>query len=158
MKKVYYIWILPLLLTSCSFFTTIPQSVIDGQRSLYQALIQAEDNTKEIIENYIRHTKASIVYHHTFICEIRVNEVTSCDTMSDSYKTYEIKQLEHKRDKDIQDDLAKIDKVALKMAKNSMKNLAVAKKLSESLYNYMSTEPLVVDNMYYWINELDKVK
>lgn len=137
-------------LPGCGLFTSVPPSVIRGQQGVHQGLTLAEDNTRAILDRYEQDCKAAITYHLNFVYEIKIMEAKLTDGELAT-------SLEKERDAAIANAFTDIEKVAQEMRKKSMQNLMLAKKLTESVYNYMSSTPIDVSSVDFWLERLNEV-
>lgn len=145
------------LLAGCSLFHTTPPSVVNGQRAIYQGIALMQDNTNKIIDRYVTDTKASVTYHLHFVCQ---KEIMSLD--DDEYEGYtdtwtetRKQRLRKQRDDKIKSSFADIDKIAEEMRIQVSQNNEIVRKLVGSVYNYLSTTPIEVDNIGFLIEKLD---
>jgi hypothetical protein len=156
MKSIFITLIL-LLLSSCSLFEKTPQSVVDGQRAVYQGVIAAEENINVIIDRYIRDCKATVTYHENFIFEPKIDSIRLDPSLSKEEKSLQITELERERQKKLDSTFASIEKIGEDMRAKALQNLTITKKLVTSIYNYMSTSPIEIDNLEFWIEKLKQV-
>ena len=143
-----------LLMTSCSLFEKTPQRVTEGQRAVYQGILLAEENDKVIIKRYIEDCKALVVYHENWVFEPKIDAIRRNPDLSREEKSEQISELERERQAKLDATFAKIEKIAEEMRSNAMKNHEITKKLVESIYNYLSTSPIEIDNVEFWIEKL----
>lgn len=146
MKITLNISLLLLLLTSCSLFAETPDAVLSGQRAVYQGLTIAEENDEEILRRYEEDNKAAITYHINYVYE---QKIMAADES-------EVAALRQERDQKIQEVYTDIEKNTQEMRTRVKQNLSITKKLTESVYSYMSATPLKVDNMEFWVEKLVK--
>lgn len=156
MKLIVNISLLSLLMTSCSMFSETPPKVIEGQRAVYQGLLLAEENDIEILKRYEEDNKAAISYHINYVFELSIDQMRHDPDMSDEEKTDAIALLEGERDQQIQDVFADIDTNVQEMRDKSGQNLRLTMKLTETVYSYLSTSPMSIDNVDFWIEKLKK--
>jgi len=116
-----------------------------------------QDNTNKIIDRYVTDTKASVTYHLHFVCQ---KEIMSLD--DDEYEGYtdtwtetRKQRLRKQRDDKIKSSFADIDKIAEEMRIQVSQNNEIVRKLVGSVYNYLSTTPIEVDNIGFLIEKLD---
>ena len=152
--KTLLIGLLVLLLSSCSLFEKTPQRVVEGQRAVYQGILLAEENDAKIIKRYIEDTKATITYHVNFVLEPKINAIRENPDLSREEKSEQIAVIERKRQAQLGETFGNIEKIAEDMRLQVMKNHNITKKLVESIYNYLSTSPIEVDNIEFWIEKL----
>ncbi len=144
------------LLCSCHLFQTTPQSVIEGQRAVYQGVLLAEQNDNKIIDQYISHTKASVTYHINFLFEPQIHMIRINPDLSRSEKSAEITIIEQMRQAKLDEAFTNIERIAGEMRMQAMQNHAITKRLIESVYNYLSTSPIEIDNIPFWIKKLEQ--
>lgn len=138
-----------LALPGCGLFTSVPPSVVRGQQGVYQGLSLAEENNEAILNRYEQDCKAAVVYHLNFVYETKIKDAESDQELTSS--------LEQERDAAIADAFAGIEKVAQEMRKKSSQNLMLTKKLTESVYNYMSSTPIDVSSVDFWLERMRDV-
>lgn len=144
-----------LLLGSCSLFSHAPPSVVEGQRAVYQSVIMSEQNANKIIDRYVKDTKASVTYHLHYVCEREIRHLEEEDDGEyPSWLESRKSTLRNNRDEKIKKSMADIDKIAKDMRLQISENAQVARRLTASVYNYLSTTPVEVDNIGFWINQL----
>lgn len=149
--------LLLLALPACSLFEKTPDSVVSGQRAVYQGLLLAEQNTEAILKRYEEDNKAAATYHINFVFEPKIDAIRRQPDLTKEEKSAQIAELEAQRDQTLQEAFAAIEKLAADMRSTSMQNLAVTKKLTESVYNYLSTSPIEIDNIEFWIEKLKQL-
>jgi hypothetical protein len=130
--------------------------VVEGQRAVYQGILLAEENDAKIIKRYIEDTKATITYHVNFVLEPKINAIRENPDLSREEKSEQIAVIERQRQAQLDEAFGNIEKIAEDMRLQAMKNHAVTKKLVESIYNYLSTSPIEVDNIEFWIEKLQQ--
>lgn len=157
MKKTLLICALSLLLTSCSLFEKTPQRVVEGQRAVYQGILLAEENDDIIIKRYLEDCKALVTYHENFVFEPKINAIRENPDLSREEKSEQIAALERERQAKLSATFADIEKIAEEMRSKAAQNHSVTKRLVESIYNYLSTSPIEVDNIEFWIEKLKQV-
>jgi len=143
------------LLGSCSLFSHAPSSVIEGQRAVYQSVIMSEQNANKIIDRYVKDTKASVTYHLHYVCEKKILSLE--EDQDDEYPQWTETQKQryrNTRDEKIKKSLADIDAIAKNMRLQISENAQIARRLTASVYNYLSTTPVEVDNIGFWIEQL----
>jgi hypothetical protein len=131
--------------------------VVEGQRGVYQGILLMEQNTTTILDEYEKDCKAAIAYHLNFIYEPKIDEIRKNARLSKEDKSTQIAALESERDKQIQDTYDKIVAKRTNMAKQATATSGPTKQLVESIYNYLSTTPITIDNVDYWIAKIKKV-
>jgi len=150
------------LLSSCSLLEKTPSSVINGQKSIYQGIIVLEENANKIIDRYVEDTKASVTYHLHFVCEKTIQDLVEeyNDSEYDNNTYVEQRSDYHrkKRDQKISKAHADIDKIAKQMRRDVSNNHIIIKKLTAAIYNHMSTTPIEVDNLDFWVDRLSKLR
>jgi hypothetical protein len=155
--RILLIGLLALLLGGCSLFEKTPQRVVEGQRAVYQGILLAEENDEKIVKRYIEDTKAAITYHVNYILELKINVIRENPDLSRKEKSEQIAEIERQRQAQLKEAFGNIEKIAEEMRTQAMKNHRVTKKLVESIYNYLSTSPIEVDNIQFWIEKLKQV-
>lgn len=158
MMKSIVISLSLLLLASCSLFSETPTSVIEGQRGAYQGILVVEENYIEILKRYEEDTKAAITYHVNYIYEPRINDIRENPDLSREEKSEQIASLERQRQEEIQSAFTEIENNVKEMREQALGNTEILKKLVESVYNYISTTPIQIDNIEFWIEKLNKIK
>ena len=153
--KTALIWISVGLLSSCSLFTTIPPKVVEGQRAAYQGVILIDESITQLLDTYERDNKATITYHMNFIYQPKINEVNYDQTLSGEEKVMQIAALEAKRDSETKEIFVKIEDRRRVLASNMAPNIDATKRLLEAVYNYLSTTPITIDNVDFWIKRLN---
>lgn len=149
--------LLLLALPACSLFQTTPDSVVAGQRAVYQGLILAEQNNDAILRRYEEDNKAAATYHINFVFEPKIDTIRRQPDLSKEEKSAQIAEIEAQRDHTLQEAFAAIEKIVSDMRTTSSQNLMVTKKLTESVYNYLSTSPIEIDNIDFWIEKLKQL-
>ena len=157
MRKTLLIGLLALLLSGCSLFEKTPRHVIEGQRAIYQGILLAEENDEMIIKRYVEDTKASITYHVNFIFEPKIDAIRENPDLSREQKSEQIAVIEHQRQAQLDEAFGNIERIAGDMRSQVMKNHKITKRLVESIYNYLSTSPIEIDNIEFWIEKLKQV-
>lgn len=156
--KTLLIGLLVLLLSSCSLFEKTPQRVVEGQRAVYQGILIAEENDAKIIKRYIEDTKSMMVYHVSFVFEPKINAIRENPALGQEEKSVQIAELERQRQTQIDEAFGNIENIAEDMQLQVMKNHKITRKLVESIYNYLSTSPLTIDNLEFWIEKLEQIR
>lgn len=157
MRFVANISVLVLLMTSsCSLFADTPEKVKEGQRAVYQGLLLAEENDIEILKRYEEDNKAAVAYHLNYVYELKIDKIRRDAELSDEEKLDTIALLEAERDQSIRDTFVDIDANVQQMRNKSGQNLKLTMKLAKSVYSYLSTTPLTIDNVDFWIEKLKK--
>lgn len=146
-----------LLLPSCSLFQKTPDSVVKGQRAAYQGVLLAEENDKELIRRYIEDNKAAVTYHVNWVFEPQIDAIRKNPDLSREEKSEQIAALERERQAQLAPIYADIEKNAEDLREKIRKNHRLTKKLIESVYNYLSTSPIEIDNIDFWIEKLKQV-
>ena len=145
------------LTSSCSLFTKVPQPIIDGQRAIYQGLLLAEENIAIILQRYEVDTKATVTYHINFILEPKINAIREDPVLTRQQKSEQIAKIERQRQAQLDEAYSNIEQIAADMKEQAMKNHKITKRLVESIYNYLSTSPIEIDNIEFWIEKLKQV-
>ena len=145
------------MLTSCSLFQQTPDAIVEGQRAAYQGVIFAEENDEKILQRYEEDSKAAVIYFYTFVYEKKIEAVRLDTMLSDEEKLMSIALLEEKRGQKIANDFVSIEVRTKEMRVGTMENHRITKKLIESIYNYLSTTPIEIDNVDFWIKKLEEV-
>lgn len=157
MKQFLYIWLMILLLQSCSLFATTPDSVVQGQRAVYQGVVLAEENDIELLRRYVEDNKAAVTYHINFVFEPRIDAVRRNPNLSKEEKMDQIAELEQQRDIQLSNAYTAIERNAKEMQEKIMQNHHITKKIIESVYSYLSTSPITTDNIEFWIEKLKTI-
>ena len=147
-----------LLLNSCSLFVTTPEGVVEGQRGVYQGVLIAEENTRAILLRYEEDNKAAVTYHTNYVFEPRIDAIRRNPDLTREEKSEQIAELERQRDAALQDAYAAIEENVAEMSTTTFQNYSILKKLVESVYNYLSTSPIEIDNIEFWIEKLEQIK
>ena len=147
-----------LLLASCSLFEKTPDSVVNGQRAIYQGIILAEENDNIIINRYVQDTKAAVTYHINYVYEPRIDAIRKEPSLTKEQKSEQIAKLERERQSELDKVYADIEQIASELRSQAMNNHAITKKLVESIYNYLSTNPIEIDNIEFWIDKLKQLQ
>jgi len=156
MKKILIIGLV-CLFTSCSLFQKTPDAIVEGQRAAYQGVILAEENDEKILQRYEEDSKAAVTYFHTFLYEKKIIAVRLGQILNDEEKLVRVALLEEERDQKIANDFVSIETRVKEMRAGTMENHRITKKLIESVYNYLSTTPIEIDNVDFWIKKLEEV-
>jgi hypothetical protein len=152
-----YLILMPLLLLSgCSLFEKTPSSVSDGQRGVYQSTIVNGEHVNLILDEHLKDNTAAVTYHYNFIYELEIDRIRKKPDLSREEKSLQISVLESKRDSEIGETIAKIESKVLEFRLKSDQNYKITKRLIESVYNYLSTNPIEIDNIDFWIDRLNK--
>lgn len=157
MKQTLLICLLSLLLSGCSLFEKTPQNVVEGQRAVYQGILIAEENDNLIIDRYIADNKQAVTYHINYVFEPQIDAIRRNPDLSREQKSEQIAVLEVERQAKLDVIFADIERIAENMRSQAMKNHKATKRLVESIYNYLSTSPIEVDNIEFWIEKLKQV-
>lgn len=155
--RTLLISLLVLLFSSCSLFEKTPESVVKGQRAVYQAVLVAEENDEIIIKRYIEDNKLAVVYHIEFVYEPKIDFVRRRTDLSPEQKSEQIAELERLRQNAIDAAFGDIERIAEDMRAQVIKHHTATRRLIESIYNYLSTSPIEVDNIEFWIEKLKQV-
>ena len=156
MKKLL-ICTLCLLLSSCSLFQTTPDSVIRGQRAVYQSVLIVEATTNAIIDQYVNDCKKLIMYHTNYVFQLRLKEIESWE-VNDWRDKDELKaNAETKKNAEIAKAFKSLEARANKFRAEAKRNHSLALRMAGSVYNYLSTSPIEIDNMEFWIEKLDRI-
>lgn len=142
------------LLNSCSLFTTIPSKVVEGQKGAYQGLILIEESITQLLDIYERDHKAAITYHMNFIYQDRIISANQDGSLTPEERTMQVAALEAKRDSETKEIFLKIEDRRRVLASNVAPNIDATKRLLEAVYNYLSTTPVTIDNVDFWIKRL----
>lgn len=157
--KTLLIWPTLLLLTGCmGMFSETPQSVIRGQRAIYQAITLDEENDNKIINRYVEDCKAAITYHINYVFEPTIEDIRNDTIRSEQEKAEQIQQLEAQRQEQLDEAYANIDRIANEMRATVTTNHDVMRKLVEAVHSYLSTTPIQVDDIDFLIERLNKSK
>jgi len=146
------------LLTSCSFFHHTPNSVIEGQRTVYTGLQYTREHIELIVDRYVKDNKAAVTYHINFVYEPRIETIRLDPDLSREEKSAAITILEEERDGKLQEAFDSIDRIGQQLRDPAIKNLDIVVKMVSSIYDYMSTTPISVDSLPFWIEELNKLR
>lgn len=148
-----------LLLTSCQgLFGGTPQSVINGQRAIYQSVLIAEENDNKIINRYIQDTKAAVTYHINYVFEPSIDAVRKDLNLSSDEKSEQILTIERNRQAKLDAAYVDIERIAEDMRSQAMQHHGITRKLAESIYNYLSVTPIGIDNLDFWIEKMQQVQ
>lgn len=151
--KALLIGLCSLLLASCSLFERTPDSVVRGQRAIYQSVAVLEQNTNIIIDRYVEDTKKAVTYHLHFVCEKQILDLQGSD-YDEEYINQRSEYFRSQRDRKIKEALEDIDEIALGMREQTATNHQLMRKLIGAVYNYLSTTPIEVDDIDFWIDRL----
>ncbi len=143
-----------LLLSGCHLFEDTPPKVVEGQRAVYQGILLAEENDRQIIKRYVQDTKMAITYHVNWVYEPKIDAIRRDPDLTREVKSEKLAKLERERQAQLDSTFADIDKIAGKMLSQALKNHELTKKLAASIYNYLSTSPIEIDNLSFWIEKL----
>jgi len=155
--RILLISLLALLLNGCSLFEKTPESVVKGQRAVYQAVLVAEENDETIIKRYLEDTKKAVLYHIEFVFEPKINAIRENPDLSREDKSMQIAALERERQATIDELFGIFESNAEDMRTQVIKHHTATRSLIESIYNYLSTSPIEVDNIEFWIEKLKQV-
>ena len=142
-----------LLFTSCSLFESTPTVVLEGQRAVYQSVITGEEHTTRIIDTYVSHCKKASAYHVNYVFQLKVNDNNNTDWDKESKRHWN-NVAEENRDASLKKAYGLIDKHARSMRNGMKKRNKIALRLIASVYNYLSTHPIEVDSIPFWIDKL----
>ena len=156
MKRLL-ICILFLLLPSCSLFESTPKAVISGQRAVYQSVLIGEARAMRLINRYVEDCKKLVAYHENYIMQLDIQDTESREGWDRKTKNRYNGMAQKKRDKQLKKAYGLIDKRADKMRQEIKKHYVISLKLAGSVYNYLSTSPIEIDNMEFWIKKLDQI-
>lgn len=161
-RRIPLICGLALLLSSCSLFHTTPPAVISGQRAVYQSVLIGEAVAMKLVDQYVKDCQKAVLYHTNYVFAIRLKDIDNSEEPPATERwrksrQEERKKAEVKRDTEIKKSFASIDRRAAKMREDIRKHYAISLKLVGAVYNYLSTSPIEIDNMEFWINKLDKI-
>ena len=95
--------------------------------------------------------------NHNFLYEKKIQTIRLDPDLSREEKSLQITLLEGERDQKIADDFIGIEARVEEMRESTMENHRITKKLIEAVYNYLSTTPIQVDNIDFWIKKLEEV-
>lgn len=149
--------VLLLTLSSCSLFEKTPSSVVDGQRGVYQSTIVNEEHFNNVLDEYLKDNTAAVTYHYNFIYELEIDKVRRQPNLSREEKSSKIAKIEAERDRKLREVIEKIESKVLEFRLRSNENYKITKRLIESVYNYLSTNPITLDNIDFWIERLNKL-
>lgn len=155
--KMLLIGCYALLLTSCSWFTDTPQTIVNGQRAVYQSVLIGEENAMKLIDKYIIDCRKAVTYHLNYVFQSKLNENNSNPDWDQEVKLLWNAQAEDERDTKLEKSYALIDKRADDMRRQVLKHYNVSLRLVAAVYNYLSTTPLQADNVEFWIKRLNKM-
>ncbi len=145
-----------LLLTSCSLFEKTPSVVLGGQRAVYQSVMMGEEASMNVIDVYVSDSKKAVTYHLNYIFQLDISSVDS-SVWEKEYKQRRKLEIEKKRDEKLKKAYDNIDRRANSMRSVIKKRHKATLRLVGSVYNYLSTNPIEIDNMEFWIKKLDKL-
>lgn len=157
MFKLYNLFFIPLLV-GCSVFHHTPESVIDGQRTVYTGLEYTRQHIELIVNRYVIDNKAAVTYHLNFVYEAKIEAIRQDSSLTREDKSLAITVLEGERDSKIKDAFGSIDRIARQLKNPAIQNLDVVVKIVGSIYDYMSTTPISVDSLPFWIDQLNKLR
>ena len=155
LRKLLLIGVAFLLLPSCSLFEATPQKVVNGQLAVYQSVIIAEKNALQLLDVYVRDCKKLAAYHENYIMQLDIDDTMRTVEDAEKRAIYH-RTSETNRDRKLKRAYDLIDKKAEKMRQQIKKHHKVSLKLVDSVYNYLSTTPINIDNLEYWIEQLDE--
>lgn len=146
-----------LLLGSCSLWSSVPQKVLDGQRGIYQGIIVLEENGNAILDAYEQDNKAAITYHVNFIYQQKIESIASNLSLSNEDKRTKLVEAEFAKDSEIREAFTKIELRRQEMGVKIAKNALASKRLVEAVYSYLSSTPITIDNVDFWIEKIVEV-
>ena len=161
-RKTPLICGLALLLGGCSLFHTTPPAVINGQRAVYQSVLIGEAVSMKLVDQYVKDSQRLVLYHTNYVFQIKLKDIDNSEeppaneTWRKSRQERR-KQAEVKRDTEIKKSFDSIEKRATKMREDIKKHYTISLKLVSAVYNYLSTSPIEIDNMEFWINKLNQI-
>jgi hypothetical protein len=159
---------LSIIIAGCSLFHENPPEVTKGIRAVYQGVQANEKYTEAMLLDASVKLKAMIEYIHNYSWQLEYQQLERdypieafTDWMSDEARQKASEQnainkqkisallaeRTQERDKKIKVDQAKIDEWMKKWEGPAKENAAAMKQLLESIYNYMSTKPLSIENI-----------
>ena len=143
-----------LLFTSCSLFESTPTVVLEGQRAIYQSVITSEEYTTQIIDTYVAHSKRASAYHVNYVFQLKIEENNRQDWDQES-KHHWNRVAGTDRDARLKKAYDLIDKHAAGMRDGMKTRSKITLRLVASVYNYLATHPIEVDNIEFWIDRLE---
>lgn len=146
------------LLAGCSLFHSTPDSVIEGQRTVYTGLQYTREHIELIVDRYVKDNKAAVTYHINFVYEPRIEEIRLDPSLSREQKSTAITILETERDNKLEEAFASIDRIGDELRDPAIQNLDIVVKMVGSIYDYMSTTPISVDSLPFWIEQLNRLR
>lgn len=144
------------LLSSCSLFYEAPDNVIRGQRTAYNGVTVLEENTLKIIDEYEDKCKKLLSYHIHFVCEDKIKDLEQSD-YSQEYIDRRSDHYREERDKKLNEAFADVERIANEMRTNVTTNHELVRKMIGAVYNYLSTSPIEVDDIDFWVEKFTKV-
>lgn len=145
------------LLASCSWGTSIPPKVLEGQRGVYQGISVLDENIQMILQAYEDDNKAAVTYHINYVYEEKIDIVRRNASLDEATRSESIANLERKRDEQIRSTFLKIESRRKEMMTATTQNVFLTRKLVEAVYGYMSATPITIDNVDFWIEKLVQV-
>jgi hypothetical protein len=145
------------LLASCGMFSSFPPKVLEGQKGVYQGITILEENSVDILSLYEQDSKALVAYHANFVCETKMSQLVSDQSISDEERSKLIAELQADRDEEIRSAFAKIEEKRQSMGKVVATNAQATRKLVEAVYGYMSSTPIAVEDVDFWIQKMIQV-
>ena len=155
--KMFLIGCCALFLTSCSWFTSTPQTVVDGQRAVYQSMLISEENAMKLIDRYTIDCRKAVTYHLSYVFQSTLDRNNSNPNWDKGTKLLWNNQAETERDTQLEKSYTLINKRADDMRRQVLKHYNVSLRLVASVYNYLSTTPIQTDNAEFWIKRLNKL-
>ncbi len=144
-----------LLFTSCSLFERTPTVVLEGQRAVYQSVITGEEYTTQIIDTYVSHSKKASAYHINYVFQLKIEENNNQPIWDKEHKLSWNHVAETHRDAHLKRSYDLIDQHAQDMRDGMKTRNKITLRLIASVYNYLSTHPIEVDNIEFWIDKLE---
>lgn len=154
--KLPLICTLALLLSSCSLFESTPEAVIKGQRAVYQSVLVGEAAAMKLVDRYVEDCKKLVAYHENYIMQLDIQDTEGREWDRET-KNRHNKVAQTRRDEKLKKSYDLIDKRADKWRAEVKKHYGISQRLVGSVYNYLSTSPIEIDNMEFWINKLDQI-
>ena len=158
MIKLPLIYTLILLLSSCSLFQTTPDPIIKGQRAVYQSILVNEATANQILDTYIRNCQQLVMYHASYVFQLKLDEIAEQEEREWGLsKTEQKRAAEISKDTEIAKAFKSLQTTVSVMRERIKKNHAMSLRLVGAIYNYLSTSPIEIDNMEFWVDKLDKI-
>lgn len=144
------------LLSSCSLFSEAPENVIRGQRMLYTGITLLEENALKIIDEYEDKCKKLTTYHLHFVCEDQIKDFEKNEGWSQEYINSRSEHARKERDRKIKSAFDDIEKIANEMRETTTVNHELLRKMIGAVYNYLSTSPIEVDDVDFWVEKFQQ--